>query len=82
MVVNVQMPICEICEDNPINIWEKDMVTNAWQKGGCNHYEYVCPDCGTTQQMEIPLEDKSNDTPLGLEIWRLMKPYFIKAVKE
>lgn len=49
-------PICGICEES-VNVWDSECIVDAYQKGGVNHYKYVCPDCDVTQGFSIPIED-------------------------
>ena len=49
---------CMICED-PIDIWKDELVEDAYQKDGCNHYTYTCPDCGITNTHSIPYGEEA-----------------------
>ena len=46
---------CIVCED-PVDIWKNELVTDAYQKDGVNHFTFMCP-CGVSNTKTIPLED-------------------------
>lgn len=73
MLHTVRMPVCQICWDTPIDVWGRELITNAWQKNGSNHYEYHCPDCNTTQAFEIPCEDAMEKVTTGMVLLAWLK---------
>lgn len=61
--VDYRKPLCLICMEM-VDIWkEDDLMTDAWQKNGKNHFEFRCPKCGIGgQRVSIKIDnDRSRD---------------------
>lgn len=50
------METCKDCGTQE-DIFFNNTVTNAWQKGDQNFYEFVCKECGTVNVVTIDIQD-------------------------
>lgn len=56
MADDVKYPNCEKCHV-VIDIWAYNLVEDAYQKDGYNHYTFHCPACGHKQKLAIPVQE-------------------------
>jgi hypothetical protein len=64
MFETTKNPICPICNVT-VNVWSNELISNAWQKGGNNHFDYDCPDCDVMQSFHIPIDGEIENLPPG-----------------
>ena len=55
------MGICEVTGEST-NIFCNNDVTDAWQDGEYNNYEYDCPHCGNKHVLKVFIEDAIFET--------------------
>jgi len=60
----VKKPVCYTC-DTIVDVWSNGCITNAWQKGNFNHYDFKCPICNTKETFKIELDNELAGSPPG-----------------
>jgi len=53
---DIKYPNCTNCHA-VIDLWAHELVTDAYQKDGYNHYTFLCPICKTEQKVSIPIQE-------------------------
>jgi hypothetical protein len=48
--------VCKECFGS-FEIWNNDVIVDAWQKNEYNHYKYKCPCCGYIDKFRIAIKD-------------------------
>jgi hypothetical protein len=70
---DIKYPNCTNCYV-VIDLWNLNIITNAWQKDGNNHYSFLCPACKSPQEIIISVEDTPPAAEgLGMELLKFIR---------